>query len=236
MPEIPIIDLTIPSDDTVIPRVRIDTFLQSEYRQAFLAYGGWGDFPPITVDQNYLVLDGVTRVLAAESADIDKAKAKLINCDDAERLLIVAQSNATHGKRWEPRDIVILTNLAERFKVDPKDLAGALRVPISRIERIPVATVQKETVGGGNERERIYVKRSVRSALAGRVITERQAAMMDALSTPNAANLVLEDFLRLAELGALPPLDPGILEVIENVREQLDLWVARDDHLLTATA
>lgn len=237
MPTVAIDRVRIPNDETLLPLLREEVFLRNEYRQAFIAYGGWGDFPPVTVDQDYLILDGVTRILAAQEAGVSEVEVLVVNCSTVEeRLRIAARGNATHGKRWESRDIVKLANLADRFGIPRDELASDLRIPVTKIERIPVATAIRTTVSGEKERELVYLKRPVRQALSGRELTPRQEWLMEELSTASMADVVLADFVRLANLEALPTMNEKSRETAEAAKVAIDEWIARDQHLLEVPA
>src|SRR5262245_28631359 len=199
MPQVAVSSLVIPNEETVIPLLRHDQFLVSEYATAMRhVYGGtWGDFPSIKIDQDNLVLCGVHRVLAAQEVGVRRAPAERVKCETpAERILIAAGDNATHGARWRHQDVANLALVAERFGV-PKDmLATSLRVPVTKIERIPVTTVARRTEAGMVE-ERVYVKRGVRSFVKDRVLSEAEEASMRSIATPLPADRLLVQILRL---------------------------------------
>jgi hypothetical protein len=223
--------LRIPNDETAIPLLREDTYLVSEYASAMRLYGGWGDFPSILCDQEYLVIGGVTRVLAARVAEVAKVPCNIQAFEDAgARLLAAAADNAQHGKRWESRDVARIGILAERFGVETEALAQAMRVTTRRIERVPVVTVMR---GRGKEavEEKLYAKRAVRPR-AGRLMTEREAAVMDKLGSPHAADRLLEDLIRLDELGVLPPLNAESHRIVVTAQRVMANWLERDAHLL----
>ncbi|MCR4338790.1 MAG: hypothetical protein NUW01_02770 [Gemmatimonadaceae bacterium] len=220
--------LRVPNDETILPRLREDGYLVSEYVAAMQVYDGWGEFPPIVTDQDLLILDGVTRILAGQRAKITKVPVIIEKCETAgERLLVAARGNASNGKRWDHQAMTRMTILAERFGVDVGDLAIALHVPVSRIERVPISTITRNGIS-----EKVYTKRAVRPQLRGKELTEAQVGLMRQITTPNPANRILKDLLRLAELDALPALDEGSHRDLLRVRMVLDEWEARDAHLL----
>jgi len=222
--------LRIPNDTTAIPRLRSEAFLVSEYAAAMRVYGGWGDFPPATCDQEKLILDGVTRVLAALQADVAEVPIETRECaDDGERLLVAIEANSTHGKRWSAKDTTNLVILADRMGVETGPLARALRVTVDRVERVPVTTVIR-----GKTEERVYAKRAARKAVMGRVLTEQEHGVMRAIQTPLLADRLLLDLLRLHELDALPALNPESFQTVLAARAILDEWIARDEHALEA--
>lgn len=234
MPLVPVDKLRLPNETTLIPRLREDPYLVTEYAAAMRYYGGWGDFPPAVCDQEYLVLGGVTRVLAALEADVDKVKVTIVECESAaDRLLVAVADNAVHGKRWSSKDAVNLALLAERMGVTASDVAIALRVRVERVERVPVTTVVRRSNGKSFE-EKVYLKRAVRAALRNRVLSEQEEAVMARITTPNSADLLLLDLLRIGSLDALPPLNAESYRSLVAVQQVLTDWLARDAHLLGA--
>lgn len=234
MPSVPIDRLRLPNDETEIPRLREEPYLVSEYAAVMRLYDGWGDFPPVICDQEFLVLDGVHRTLAAIEVGISKVPYKTMECADAaERLLAAASFNSQHGKRWTSKDITKVTLFAERIGVSSDVLAQAMRVRVERIERVPVGSVLRRKNGEEVE-ERIYIKRAVRFAMRDRVLTESQEAMMESLTTPNLADALLLDLIRIAALDALPQLNVDSYKNVLAVQALLDGWVRRDEHLLGA--
>lgn len=231
---LPIDRLRLPNETTPIPRLRDEPYLVSEYAAAFRYYGSWGEFPPVTVDQDMLILDGVTRYLGAVEADIDEAEVEVIECDsDAQRLLIAAEANAQHGKRWNNKDVTTIALLADRIGVEPAELARAMRVRVERVTRVPVTTVARRRDGKKVE-ERTYAKAAVRFALRDRVLTEAQEATMLSITTPNTADRILLDLLRIDTLDALPELNPDTYTNALAVQEVIARWITRDAHLLKA--
>jgi ParB-like chromosome segregation protein Spo0J len=237
MPKVAIDKLRVPNSDTEIPRLRQEAYLVSEYAAAMRLYDGWGDFPEIACDQDYLVLDGVHRVLAAQAAGVAKVDARIIACETpAQRLLVAAELNARHGKRWESKDVARLAILADRYGVEAESLATAMRVRVERIERVPVTTVVRKSLKASepDREERIYAKRAARWAIQGRTLTEAQEQVVKSLTTPNTADKILSDLIRLHELDALPPLNEDSYRDLLAVQEILSVWATRDQHLLEA--
>jgi ParB-like chromosome segregation protein Spo0J len=229
---IPIDQLRLPNDETAIPRLREEAYLISRYVAAMRLYDGWGEFPEVTVDQENLVLDGVHRVEAALRTDIVQVPANVVECEtDAERLLLAAELNATHGAPWSSKDITKVAILAERFGVEASDLASVMRVKVERIERVPITTVIRKTT---NREEKVYAKKAVRGALRGRVLTETEEEVMLQLTTPNKADTLLLDLIRLDALDALPQLDHDSRRNVVRVQSLLQTWLERDEHLFDA--
>jgi len=226
--------LRLPNETTGIPRLRDEPFLISEYAAAFRYYGGWGEFPPITADQDMLILDGATRYLAAVQADVDEVEVEIIECEnDQQRLLVAAGSNAQHGKRWNSKDITAIALFADRIGVEPDELARVMRVRVERITRVPVTTVVRRK-GKTEKEERIYSKAAVRFALRDRILTEAQEQTMRKISTPNMADRILLDLIRIDTLDALPELNIDTAASVATVQEILARWLERDAHLLSA--
>lgn len=223
--------LRLPNDETLIPRLRDEPYLVSEYAAAMRVYDGWGAFPAVETDQDGLVLSGVHRVLAATEVGISRVPVKRHECTDAaERLLIAAAGNALHGRRWSTKDIVKVALFAERIGVPQGQLARAMCLSETKLQRIPVTTVMRR----GTTEERIYAKRAVRHAVRGRVLSESEERVMLDLTTPNLADAILLDLLRLGELDALPTLDVDSYRSVTTAIELLTGWLARDSHLLEA--
>jgi hypothetical protein len=230
MDVVPVDQLRIPNATTAIPRLRTESFLVSEYAAAMRLYGGWGDFPPILCDQDNLVLDGVTRVLAAIAAEVDQAHVEIQVCEnDGERLLLAVGANSAHGKRWSVKDTTNIVILADRMGVNERELASVMRVSIEHIERVPITTVSR-----GKTEIRVYAKRAARRAVMGRVLTEHEHAVMRSIATPHFADRLLLDLLRLHELNALPTLNPESFQTVVAARSILDEWIDRDGHALEA--
>ena len=231
---VPVDRLRLPNDSTIIPRLRSETYMASEYAAAMRLYGGWGEFPPIVCDQELLVLGGVTRVQAAGIAGVDEVPVRVVECATAaDRLLIAAADNAVHGKRWSARDITVIGLTAERVGLPVGELATAMRVKVERIERLPLTTVVRRGAGGEPVEERVYAKRAARHAVRGRVLSEEEE-LMRRLSTPNQADQILLDLIRLGQLEAFPPLTPEAAQNLLAVQELLAGWYERDRHLLEA--
>lgn len=233
MPTVPTSTLTLPDETTAIPRLRFEAFLVSDYAAAMRFYGSWGDFPPAIVDQDGLVICGVHRVMAAIECGFD-AKVKTVPFDNPQdRLLYAASDNATHGRKWSTKDLTHVVLLAERFGIPSGTVAEAMRVKVEKVERVPVTSVIRKTTKG-NVEEKTYVKRGVRHALRGRVLDENEEQTMRELTTPNLADKILLDLLRLDRLDALPELNPDSYKAAIAVQAMLDRWIERDRHLLEA--
>jgi len=227
--------LRLPTHETAIPRLRDEPFLVNEYAQAFRLYDGWGEFPPIVVDQEMLVLSGVHRTLAAIEAGLDEAEAEIRECgSDAERLLIAIEENARHGKGWSTKDRTRIVILAERMGIETTEIAHALRIRVEKVQRIPVTTVARRR-NGQTEEVRVYAKQSVRASVRGRLLTEREAQLMASISTPHPADTLLVDLLRIDELDALPVLSQDSAQTVVRSIEILSRWLERDRHALEAT-
>lgn len=134
--------LRFPSDDE-IPQRR-NPWLKNRYVQAMRVYGGWGEFPPILVDQTGLVLGGRHRVEAAHELGIDEIPVLVRECaDDKERLLVAAEDNATHGEPWSAQDFARICVAAERLRIVPVEIARRLRVSEKKVVTVPVITVAR---------------------------------------------------------------------------------------------
>jgi hypothetical protein len=234
MASVRIADLTIPNDETLIPSLRNERYLVSEYAQAMRLYGSWGEFPEGIIDQDGLVLDGVHRVLAAQEAGITQGKMRRVHCDTAaERLRIAAASNAKQGQRWSNKQIANLALVAERVGLPVEDLASDLGVPPEKIMRIPMVGVVRITQEGPAERK-VYAKKAARPGLRERVLSEEEAEIMRQITTPNPADKILLDLIRLHQLDALPELNPDSYRNVLAVQQILTEWEARDQHILEA--
>jgi hypothetical protein len=229
---VPIDQLRLPNDDTEIPRLRYEPYLVSRYAAAMKLYEGWGDFPPAVTDQEWLALDGVHRIEAAYRAGVTMVPVEVEQCDDAAtRLLVAARLNATHGAPWASKDITRVAILAERVGLPMSELAVALRVKVERVERVPITSVLRTRT---DREEKVYAKRAVRNVVRGRVLTEHEEEVMLQLTTPNKADVLLLDLIRLHALDALPPLDTDSRRNLLRAQRVLEEWLERDEHLFEA--
>jgi hypothetical protein len=230
MDVVPVDQLRIPNETTAIPRLRSEAFLVSEYAAAMRLYSGWGDFPPVLIDQENLILDGVTRVLAALDAEVAEAMVEVRKCkNDGERLLAAVAANSMHGKRWSSKDTTNIVILADRMGVETGELARVMRVSVERVERVPITTVSR-----GKTEIRVYAKRAARRSVMNRVLSEREYSVMRSIATPLLADRLLLDLLRLHELDALPVLNVESYATVLAAKTILDEWLARDGHALEA--
>lgn len=238
---VPIDQLRLPNDETAIPLFRHDPYLIAEYAAAMRLYEGWGEFPPIVTDQEFLVLSGCTRVQAAlASGLVALVPTDVVECDDdSQRVLIASEGNATSGQRWARKDLTKIALTAERVGLPTDQLARALRVKVERIERLPITTVRRYGAAtAATDRteweERVYAKRAVRQAVRDRVLSAEEEAVMRSITTPNTADLILRDLLRLDRLNALPVLTRDSYRDARAVLGVVDAWLERDRHLIEA--
>jgi hypothetical protein len=106
-----------------------------------------------------------------------------------------------------------------------------LRVKVERVERVPITSVLRTRT---DREEKVYAKRAVRNVVRGRVLTEHEEEVMLQLTTPNKADVLLLDLIRLHALDALPPLDTDSRRNLLRAQRVLEEWLERDEHLFEA--
>jgi len=228
--------LILPGDPGIdFPVLRHDTAVVAKLTRAIDNAGGtWPDdfnIQQILIDQDDLVLGGRHRITAARKRGVEGR----VNCTVRtftgieDRLLAAIADNAVHGKGWTPKEEAELLILCESFGMQRVDVAKAFRVPLTAMERKPIASV----IGRTGPARRVYVPRPARQAFKHRdEITEQEAQVMESFVTPHPVGVHMAEILRIAELNALPSMTPDLYTLARETSAALDAWVDRDQHLL----
>src|SRR5581483_8346575 len=136
-----------------------------------------GELPPILVDAgNLRIVDGVHRTRAARKVFGDDAT---IYCElrtyasDAEFLAAAIEANSAHGLSFTPYEHARCAVLAEQVGLAKEVLARAMRMPVTKIERIVTTRTGLTRLRASDPPILVPLKGSMR-ACAGRELTEQQ--------------------------------------------------------------
>ena len=166
-------------DFDLYPRNNLDAF---NIRNLVEALELGVELPPIVIDKkSKRAVDGFHRVRAAIRYGGDLAEITVIEKsykNDAEMFLDAMKYNADHGAKLDQADRVHCIIVAERLKISPEAVAGALHIPVDKVGAL--ANDRIATCGS----LRIPLTRTNRH-MAGRRLSKKQRAANERSSGMN---------------------------------------------------
>lgn len=117
-------------DFDLYPRSSIDPHNVQMLRDAITA---GAELPPIVIDKNSKrVIDGFHRT-KAYGPDADVTVVEKVYRNEQEMFLDAMRYNAAHGAKLDSHDRTHCVLVAERLKIDPEDVAGALHMTVEKL-------------------------------------------------------------------------------------------------------
>lgn len=178
------------------------------------------EIPPVIIcKRTKRVVDGFHRTRAVLQHFGNNAGIQVIEKtykDDAELFLDAMRYNSSHGAKLDPCDRTHCIIVAQRLKISPDAIAGALRIPTDRIGEIRntrMATTKSDGLT-------IPLKRTVRH-FAGKVLNKRQETANNRLSGMNQ-QFYANQLIELIESKMLDLEDGSLIERLRVLHDLLD--------------
>lgn len=199
---------TIICDYGFYPRSQIDEVTARQYADD-MAMGA--NFPPIQVCSKTLrVIDGFTRLRAAEKCGKEEIECTLVDVvDDQDFFSRAVAANTHHGKRYTPFDVRHIIQRSRELGMEVDKICGAVEITPAKYEDIVKGFASSR---GSQE---TALKRTIRH-MAGKKLTKRQTEANKKLSGMSqifyvnqlielieADLLVVEDEALIARLSVL---------------------------------
>ncbi len=157
-------------DFALYPRNNVDSH---NVRNLVDALAAGMELPPVIIDRkSKRVIDGVHRVRAYLKYGGDDAEVQVIEKTyktEADMFLDAMRYNASHGAKLDPCDRTHCIIVAERLRIPPEQVAGALHMPVDKIGELR----NTRTATSRNDNIVIPLKRTVMH-FAGKKLTPRQ--------------------------------------------------------------
>ncbi len=206
-------------DFDLYPRNNLDAF---NIRSMVDALSAGTELPPPIIDgKSKRCTDGFHRVRAHLRFGGNDAEIFIIEKDykdDAAMFLDAIKYNASHGARLDKADQVHCVIVAERLKIDPDAVAGALHIPAEKLGKLTndrIATFGKL---------QIPLKRTNRH-MAGKRLSKKQRAANDR-SSGMAQQFYVNQIIDLIESDLLETSDPKLMERLAVLGGLLDRVMA----------
>ncbi len=174
--------------------------------------------PPVVIDRkSKRVVDGFHRVRAFLKFGGDEVEISVIEKvykNDAAMFLDAMKYNASHGAKLDQADRVHCIIVAERLKISPEAMAGALHIAIDKLGNLAVDRIA--TCGS----LRIPLTRTNRH-MAGRRLSKKQRAANERSSGMNQ-QFYVNQIIDLIEADLLNRDDSKLMERLLVLRKLLD--------------
>lgn len=153
-------------DETLYPRFGQDSNLKSSYAEAMRAHA---EFPPIRVDQNGRLIDGVHRLGAYDINGVSTIPVERIRVkDDVEFFKLAMTANAHHGKRYTSIDYANIVLKGRELGLSDEEIA-----PLVYVTPGFLADVTRDWFALNNKKEQVALKRTIKH-MRGRQLTPEQ--------------------------------------------------------------
>jgi hypothetical protein len=203
-------------DWNLYPRNNLDS---ANLRMITDARRAGDELPPVLIDKkSKRLVDGFHRTRATIAVDGSDAMIMVIEKlyhNDSEIFLDAVRLNAIHGARLDSCDRTRCLIIAERLKIDPEKIAGALHVSTDRLGPLMNTRTAKDHAG-----LRIPLKRTIRSR-AGTELTDRQVEANQRLSGMSQV-FYANQLIELIEAKLLDLSDERLLERLKKLHSLLD--------------
>ena len=158
----------VKKDELMYPRYRIDLGVVAKYMEAM---DSGAVFPPITVDQNMRVMDGVHRLTAYEKRQVEEVTVEVQRVrDDSEFFRRSLEMNSSHGRQFTQIDYAHMILRGRELGIDEKTIAELVHVTPGYLEEATRGWFARNKEG-----EMIPLKRTIQH-MAGQKLTDEQVA------------------------------------------------------------
>lgn len=202
-------------DDLIYPRFRVDKATVSRYVESM---DSGSKFPPILVDQDMRVLDGIHRLEAytrrqTETVDVEVVRVR----NDSEFFKKSLEVNSSHGHPFTQIDYAHMILKGRELGVDERTIAELVHVTPGYLEE-----ATRGWFARNNEGKLIPLKRTIQH-MAGQKLTadqieaNRKLGGWGATFYVNQINMLLENDLINTEHN-------GTMEALKTLQENLRLF------------
>lgn len=199
-------------DEDLYPRYAFDRTLVSTYVEAMRT---GTEFPPLKVDQNGRLIDGLHRLKAYEALDItqipiEREKVK----DDVDFFERALTANAHHGRRYTHIDYANMVLKAKELGIDNDRIAKLVYVTPGFLEE-----VTRDWFALNGNSERVALKRTIRH-MKGRKLNKGQLEANKKLSGMQPA-FYANQIVLLCDNDLIDTENTKTIEALQRCQESL---------------
>lgn len=208
-------------DFDLYPRNNVDT---KNISNIAMARAAGVELPPVIIDKkSRRIIDGFHRVkerLRTDGSDAEIWVEEKTYRSEADMFLDAVRYNASHGAKLDSHDKTHCALIAERLRIPPEAVAGALNMPVDDL-----ATLRNTRTATGAGNLEVPLKRTISEQFSGKKLTKRQEEANRKLSGMNQV-FYANQLIELLESNMLDTSDEGLLERLRHLNELLDSVLA----------